>query len=106
MGAFDDYVNDLDGKSDLDIVDVVKNLSNLHKQELSPVEAKIETLNATILAKDDELKSANDAVTKAKAEYYDISMQVPGATSSESSTTDEDELRGSTITTNDLFESR
>lgn len=102
MGAFDDYITSLDGKNDLDVVDVVKNLAELHKAEIDPVVSKVTSLEETLTAKDQEIVDAQKEITKQKAHNFDLDVQL-NATKIDKTPDNESEITGATITPDDLF---
>ena len=102
MGVFDDYVNGLEGKENLDPLEVVKELHNLHNQEIGTWEASVKTRNETIAERDSQLEAANNEVTKFKAMNLDLTLQLPGSTKGQEEPKNQ-EIDGLTITPDDLF---
>jgi len=100
MGVIDDYLNSLEGQENLDPLEVASKMFELHKEELGPVQAKIEELNGTIAEKDTSIADALSELTKQKAKNFDLAMQVPGARVPAPNTEERDP---SNITIDDLF---
>ena len=111
MGVFDDYINGLDGKDDLDPAEIVKNLSELHNTEMSdfrtkeydPVVAKVNQLNETVQTKDQEIVNAQKEIDAQKARNFDLATQIPGFQGNVPDPGN-NEITGATITPDDLFE--
>lgn len=75
--AFDDYINNLEGKSEIDPLEVVRDLRKLHTEELSTREEKITQLDGTIAEKDSSLTAKDEEIRKWKAKNFDLAMQIP-----------------------------
>lgn len=101
MGAFEDYINGLEGKEGLDPLQIVKDLSELHNQEYDPVRAKVDQLNATIAEKDQEITNVHSEISRQKALNFDLSLQVGNRESHAEN--QPSEITGATITPEDLF---
>lgn len=102
MSKIDDYINGLDGKTDLDPLEIARDLSKLHKDEIEPVEAKVAELNTVIADKDQKLSEAKAETQKFKALNFDLSLQIPSDTRHIDNNNDE-KPNGGVITTKDLF---
>jgi hypothetical protein len=106
MGVYDDYVNGLEGKSDLDVLAVVKDLTKLHNEEISTWDAKVQTQNSLIAERDTALADKENEVVKYKAMNLDLTMQIPGDAqkrTEDAPKEDSPEARALTITPDDLF---
>jgi hypothetical protein len=112
MGVFSDYLNSLDGKADLNIDDVVKDLTRLHETEiggvnelLSSANAKIETQSTELAESITKLSEAQAETSRVKTANYDLIMS-QGINNGNEPNPDEDRvIDGSTITPDDLFAS-
>ena len=78
MSKVNDYINSLEGQTDLDPIKIAKDLSELHKSEYEPVVAKVEQLTSTITAKDQQIADAQREISEQKALNFDLTMQLPG----------------------------
>lgn len=100
MGAIDDYLNSLEGKENLDPLEVARELHGLHNQEIGTREAKIEELNSTIAERDNAIAESFAELTRQKAKNFDLAMQIPGSKPADST---KDEPDSSNVTIDDLF---
>ena len=106
MGVFDDYINGLEGKTELDPLTIAADLTRLHNEEVSTRESKIEEQNGIIAERDSSIATMDKEIDRWKAKNYDLSMQVPGATQPTGNEPhNESSIDGSTILPEDLFES-
>lgn len=106
MGVFDDYINGLEGKTEIDPLTLAADLTRLHNEEISTREAKIESQTGAIAEKDNSIKAKDLEIDRWKAQNYDLTMQVPGAAQPTGNEPhNENRIDGSTITPEDLFES-
>lgn len=103
MATFDEYINSLEGQSDIDPLVVAQKLSELHTQELGTREAKIELLNNDIAAKDTAISDRDREVTKYKAMNLDLVMQIPSSDNPTPKPVEGERPSGSTIKIGDLF---
>lgn len=105
MSAFDDYIKNLEGQENVDPTIVALNLGELHVQELSTREAKINELNESVAGRDAELGKRDQDIAKWKAMNFDLAMQIPGqgANSNEPNADSDEKPNGSNITIGDLF---
>ncbi len=78
MGLFDDYINGLEGKENLDPLSVARDLHGLYNQEIGTREAKIEELTGTVAEKDNALTDLDGQLKTQKARNFDLAMQLPG----------------------------
>lgn len=99
----EDYINSLEGKTELDPLAIARDLRELHMQEIGTREAKIETLNTTIADKDSELAAKLAEIQAQKAKNFDLAMQIPGNTDQQVNRQDDEKPNGSTIQVSDLF---
>jgi hypothetical protein len=71
MAKFEDYINSLDGRENLDLTEVVAELAKLHIEEVSGVastsNAKIEQLNAQLTEKDTVVAARDAEISRVKA---------------------------------------
>lgn len=112
MGVLDDYINGLEGKSDLDPLTIAKDLLGLHNQELSNVNeqlssanAKIATVTEELAAKDTTIAEVEAEVNRVKTQNYDLIMSTGVNNNSEPNSEEERVIDASTITPDDLFAS-
>ena len=78
---FDEYINKLEGNDSIDPLVVVRDLRELHAQELSTREEKINELNGTVADRDTTITAKDDEIRKWKAKNFDLAMAIPGDTS-------------------------
>ena len=106
MGVFDEYINGLEGKTELDPLTIAADLTRLHNEEISTREAKIESQTGAIAERDSSIKAKDLEIDRWKAENYDLTMQIPGrAQPTGNDSNNDNRIDGSTITPEDLFES-
>jgi hypothetical protein len=74
---FDEYINKLEGKSDIDPLAVVRDLRELHTQELGTREAKITELTGSVAEKDTIIIELGQEITVQKAKNYDLVNEIP-----------------------------
>lgn len=103
MGAFDEYINGLEGRNDIDPLTVARDLLGLYNQDISTREAKIEELNGTIAERDGAISVVNNELTAQKARNFDLAMQIPSGTTS-NLIPDEQEEIDPVLTIDDLFQ--
>ena len=103
MSAFDDFINGLEGKDEIDTLEVVRELSKLHNEEVGIHTAKIEELNGFIAEKDNAIADLGNELTSQKAKNYDIISAQPAFKVNEPG--EREEINSSNITIDDLFES-
>lgn len=99
---FDEYINSLEGKTDLDPVKIAHDLHDIYTQDVSSRDAKIEELNGTIAEKDSAVTAAQGEIQTWKAKNFDLAMQIPGGSNHEEkqeTNVDDD----GTLTIDDLF---
>lgn len=101
----EEYINSLEGKSDLDPVTVASELHGLATQELSTREAKIELLKADIAERDARITKISHDLTVQKANNLDLVMQVPGNPNQAETRNDDTEVQPGSpnIKVSDLF---
>lgn len=112
MGIFDDYISGLEGKTELNIVEVVADLARIHNEELSTVNNELSSANAKIATQSDELAVKNTELTEAQAEIksvktanYDLIMSTGiGREDDANPPSDDRVIDASNITIDDLFE--
>lgn len=102
MGKVDDFINGLEGKTDLDPTEIAKTLYQLHKEEIEPVSAKVSQLENSLSEKDQEIANAQSEISKQKAMNYDLTMQLPGQELEDDSTA-EHKSGNPNVTIADLF---
>lgn len=105
MGKLDDYINSLEGKDDLTIVDVVSNMLNIHNDEMGIATAKISELEANIADGNTAIADMNAEIQRVKAKNWDLANQVPVEDPNNRPENKGDEKPdASQITIDDLFE--
>lgn len=72
MSDFDEYINSLDGKENVDPLEVTRKLSELHKHELGIHEAKVNTLETEIKTRDERISTLDSELVRQKARNYDL----------------------------------
>jgi hypothetical protein len=101
---FEDYINSLEGKEDINPIEVAKDLFGLHAQEIGTRDAKIEQLNSGIADKDAEIANRDIQIRDWKAMNLDLSLQLPGSNDNANNERVEGEKPdGSTIRISDLL---
>lgn len=104
MPTFDEYINSLEGKGDIDPLAVARDLHELHTHEVTTREAKIEQLNGSIAEKDAAISARDQEVTKYKAMNLDLVMQIPGnQTHDDPAPVEGEKPSGASIKISDLF---
>lgn len=103
MGVFDDYINGLEGKENIDPLEVAHDLAKLHNDEIEPFQVKITTQEAVIAERDQAIIDSQNEIDKYKLRNYDLAMQIPGNPLGGKDDSENDEITGETITPNDLF---
>lgn len=107
MGVFDEYINSLEGQSELDIVEVTSKLHELHKQETEPLTAKISDLNANVESLNGTITDKDREIDGWKLKNYDLVMQLPAKPDEPKLGENPDGKHDpATITIDDLFESK
>lgn len=99
----EDYINGLDGKSDLDPLAIARDMRELHLREVSTREAKIEIQTGIIAEKDDAITKLSEDNTKWKAMNLDLAMQLPGSDAPKTTRQDDEKPNGANIQVSDLF---
>jgi hypothetical protein len=102
MSAFSDYIDGLEGQTELDPLKIAHDLHNLYEQDVTTRDAKITELTDSIAERDSKITKADADIIAWKAKNFDLVMQLPGAPADESSGA-EDEVDPSTLTIDDLF---
>lgn len=105
MGAFEDFINGLEGQENLELPAVVGELLKLHSNEMSTATAKISSLESVIGERDTALAARESELSKAKADNWDLVNQVQvGSNPSTPAPAGEDGKPGpSQITFDDLY---
>ena len=103
MGAVEDYINGLEGRDDLNPLEVARDLFALHKEETGIYTAKINELSGTIAAKDSALADTETKLTQQKAKNFDLAMQLPAGDNQPNADTNEREVNSNNIRVSDLF---
>jgi hypothetical protein len=78
MGRFDDYINSLEGRDDVDPLTIARDLHELYNEDVTTRDAKIQELSGTIAEKDSAFSVVTDELTRQKARNFDLAMQLPG----------------------------
>lgn len=104
MAKFDDYINELEGKENLDPLTIASDLLALHNEEVGTRNAKITELEGTVAERDVNLADAVKETDKWKAKNFDLAMQIPGNPAFDPS--NKPDATGNVINSpDDLFES-
>lgn len=74
---FDDYINKLEGQTEVDPLTIVRDLRGIHTQELSTREAKIQELNGAIAEKDSAITEGEKELLRQKARNFDLISDIP-----------------------------
>lgn len=77
MSRFDDYINGLEGKENLDPVVIASTLLELHNEEISVFETKINERDGVIAERDTALVESGKQLDKQKLRNYDLALQIP-----------------------------
>lgn len=103
---FDDYINSLEGKTDVDPLAVVRDLRELHTQEIGTREAKISELDSFIAKRDETIADQANEITKQKSKNFDLAMQIPSVTDTQQqnqNNNSDEKPPGGAIKISDLF---
>lgn len=103
MGAVDDYINGLEGRDDLNPLEVARDLLALHNQETGIYTAKIDELSGSIAEKDAAIAERETLLTQQKAKNFDLAMQLPSGTPNNDADENEREINAANIRVADLF---
>lgn len=101
MGVFEDYINELEGKENLDPLEVARKMHELHTEEIGTNHAKIEELASSVAERDAEIAKRDDEIKTWKAKNFDLANQIPGTSNAQN---DDDSGDRSAITIDDLFQ--
>lgn len=104
MNGIEEYLASLEGKDDLNPVEVARTMHELHNQEVTTRDAKIAELESEKTTLSESLAGKDQEIVGWKAKNFDLAMQLPG-TPVETPSPDNG-VDGSTITIADLFEPR
>jgi len=104
MGVFEEYINGLEGKENLDPTEVVSELLNLHNQEMSVANAAIATRDASITDYTKTIAERDSEIQKQKSLNWDLANRIPAENNGNTEPESTGELDASTITIDDLFE--
>lgn len=99
----EDYINSLEGKTELDPLSIARDLRELSTQEISTREAKITELSSTVAEKDTALAAKDSEITTWKAKNFDLAMQIPGQQQQEVERDENVKPNGANIQVSDLF---
>lgn len=102
---FDDYINSLEGQTDVDPLAVVRDLRELHTQEISTREEKINQLTGVVAEKDDAIVKKDADISKWKAKNFDLVQQIPNPNEPHNSPSNKGDEKpiGSEISIGNLF---
>ena len=103
MPTFDEYINSLEGKAELNPLDIARDLRNIYAEEIGIRDAKIDELTGTIAEKDGAITVAATELQAQKAKNFDLAMQIPGTSNSADNDNSDEEIDGGTLTIDDLF---
>lgn len=74
---FDEYINKLEGASEIDPLEVVRDLRKLHTEEIGIRESKITELNGFVADRDEKVTNLSKEITVQKAKNYDLVNEIP-----------------------------
>lgn len=101
---FDEYINSLEGQTEVDPLTIARDLREIHTQELSTREAKITELNGTVAERDGSVSKLSAELTAQKARNFDLVSEIPSRDQVNSqSDSDDEKPDASTIKIADLF---
>lgn len=100
---FDEYINSLEGKSDLDPLQIARDLYKIYVDDISTRDAKIDELNGTITERDGAITVAADEIKSWKARNFDLALQIPGHPATGKVEDADDDIDPSLVTIDDLF---
>jgi hypothetical protein len=104
MPTFEEYINSLEGQTDVDPLRIARDLNAIYNDEIGIRDAKITELTGTITERDGALTVAADDLRAQKAKNFDLAMQIPSGTNLPTDTSvGESEVDPSTVTIDDLF---
>lgn len=104
MGVFEEYINGLEGKENLDPTEVVSELLNLHNQEMSVANAAIATRDEAITNHTKTIADRDSEIQKQKSLNWDLANRIPAENDGVKEPEKTGELDPATITIDDLFE--
>lgn len=101
---FDEYINSLEGQTEVDPLTIARDLRDIHTQELSTREAKITELNGAVAERDGSVTKLSAELTAQKARNFDLVSEIPSRDQVNSqSDSDDEKPDASTIKIADLF---
>lgn len=104
MDKIQEFLDSLEGKSDLDPVEVARKMSELHVEEVTTRDAKIQELENEKVSLAETLTTKDQEIVGWKAKNFDLTMQLPGTPVNQSGEqVNESTVDGGTITIDDLF---
>lgn len=105
MGAYEDYLNSLEGKEGLVLDDVIKELTKHHSDDVGSLTAMISEKDSAIAERDTTIAGNTEEITRWKAKNADLYMQLPGEHQPNSNVPPEkEELTLENVTIDDLFQ--
>lgn len=99
----EEYINNLEGKSDLNPQQIVQDLLGLHNTEISTREAKISELKDTVAQRDSAITEKDGEIQKWKAQNFDLATQVAGGNVKKPQIDENGKPSGDAIRVSDLF---
>lgn len=103
MGIIEDYLNSLEGKSDLNPLEVAREMHELHNQEIGTRDAKITELTEANTEAQNKIIKRDEEITRQKARNYDLAMQIPADNRPEPTPENDGKPDGGSIKIADLF---
>lgn len=79
MGKVEDFINSLEGRTDLEITSVVGDLLKLHNEEIGTASAKISQMESTIGERDAKIAEKDQELSIVKAANWDLVNQITPA---------------------------
>lgn len=81
MGKFEDYINSLEGQENIDLTEVVSEMTRLHTEEIGSIastgNAKIEQLTSQLTDKESAIAEREAEISRVKAANWDLVNQLP-----------------------------
>ena len=107
MGAFEDYINSLDGQENLDVTEVVSNMHRLYNEETETMTSKIASQESAITAANEAIAARDSDIQKWKAKNWDLVNSVPVSGGGNAPEPQKNEATGlpdsASITLDDMF---
>jgi ABC-type transporter Mla subunit MlaD len=91
MGKFEDYINSLEGKDNLDPVVIAQTLHELHTTEIATANAQIAELNENVQTFTSTIAEKDQEIQKQMAANWRLANQVPADARASQGNNDEPE---------------